>query len=146
MNYQPLAAAVVAVCGVVGLIIQARRSRHVMDDVKRDLEVLALLPEESEQRADLQTLIEGAVERYIADQRDMTRDLSGVAFAVFLAAASAFLWWLPVTNGGYWWWSAVVAAPFSLLGVVGFFESIVPARRDSKGNKIKAVEDDVAVG
>lgn len=144
MNYQPIAAAVVAVCGVVGLIIQARRSRHVMDNVKRDLEVLALMPEGSEQRASLQLSIEETVARYVADQRDKTRDHSGAAVAACLATAGAFLWWLPASNGGYWWWCAVGAVPFSVFGVIGFFESIALARRDSKGIRIKDVEDDVA--
>ncbi|MFI6021043.1 hypothetical protein ACIBCP_25805 [Streptomyces sp. NPDC051287] len=142
MNYQPVAAAVVAVCGVIGLVIQGRRSQHVMNDVKRDLEVLALLPEGSEQRASLQLSIEGAVARYVADQRDKTRDWSGVAVALFLATAGAFLWWLPASNGGYWWWCVVGAIPFSLFGFFGFFESIARARRDSKGIRIKDVADD----
>ncbi|MFC8131573.1 hypothetical protein [Streptomyces sp. NPDC057302] len=146
MNYQPIAAAVVAVCGVVGLIMQARRARHAMDDVKRDLEVWALLPEASEQRQPLQSSIEEAVARYVADQRDKTRDLSGVVVAVFLATAGGFLWWLSASNGGYWWWCALGAVPFSLFGVVGFFESIVLARRDSKGSRIRAVENDAAAG
>ncbi|MEU6057797.1 hypothetical protein [Streptomyces sp. NPDC047097] len=141
MNYQPVAAAVVALCGVIGLVVQARRTRHVMDDVKRDLEVWALLPEQSEQRAPLQASVEEAVARYIADRRDKSRDLAGAAVAVFLAASGAFLWWLPASNGGYWWWCAAVAAPFSLFGVVGFFESIVLARRDSKGRRIRVITD-----
>ncbi|MEU8890358.1 hypothetical protein [Streptomyces sp. NPDC048442] len=140
MNYQPMAAAVVAVCGVVALIIQGRRARHVMDDVKRDLEVWVLLPEASEQRPALQNSIEEAVASYVADQRDKTRDLSGMVLAVLLAVAGSFLWWLAASNGGYWWWCAAGAAPFSLLGVGGFFESSARTRRDSKGNRIRAVE------
>lgn len=146
MNYQPIAAAVVAVCGVVGLVIQARRSRHEMDDVKRDLEVLALLPDDSEQRAPLQASIEEALARYVADQRDKTRDPSGTALAVLLAGAASFLWWQSASNGGYWWWSAVVAVPCSVFGVVGFFESFLRARRDSKGIRIRASKGDAQVG
>ncbi|MFD7599564.1 hypothetical protein ACFWAN_03040 [Streptomyces mirabilis] len=145
-NYQPMAASVVAVCGVVGLVVQARRTRNVMDDAKRDLEVLALLPVTSGQRAALQQSIEDAVARYLADRRDKSRDPSGIVIALFLAATGAFLWWLAASNGGYWWWCAAVALPSSLFGVFGFVESVTLAQRDAKGNKIRVVEDGVAEG
>ncbi|WP_267904546.1 hypothetical protein [Streptomyces apocyni] len=42
MNYQPLAAAVVAVSGLAGLYIQSRRTTgHAAEEIKRELDILA---------------------------------------------------------------------------------------------------------
>ncbi|MFD5846855.1 hypothetical protein [Streptomyces chartreusis] len=137
MNLQPYAAAVVAASGIAGLYLQARRTTlHAAEEIKRELDILDLLPENSKMRKPLQERIEGSLERYIAKQKEHTRDWSGVAVAVILDLSAAFFAAMALNNGGWWWLSLVVALPFGVFGIVGFLESIANTKRDANGIRL----------
>ncbi|MGC9410283.1 hypothetical protein [Streptomyces sp. DZ1-3] len=139
MNYQPAAAAVVAICGLAGLYMQNRRTtHHAAEEIKRELDIFEALPDDSPLRKPLQERIEDSLGRYMAGKKEGRRDWFGVSLAIFLLAAAGTAITLTVRSGGWWWASLVLALPFALFGTVGFVESITKAERDPAGHRIRA--------
>ncbi|MGW6013083.1 hypothetical protein [Streptomyces sp. NPDC055210] len=138
MNYQPIAAAVVAVSGLTSLYIQNRRTTmHAAEEIKRELEILAALPQGSALQEPLQTRVEDSLRRYIARKKDGVRDWSGATLAAILMVGAAFFGWMIADKGGWWWTSLVIAAPFAVFGVYGIVESLGVAQRDASGRRIQ---------
>lgn len=145
MDYEPLAAAVVAASGLVGLYFQTRSPNvHAAEEIKRELDILASLPEGSQLRAPLQSRVEESLRRYIAGNtpESRTRDWVGVNTSLVLCAGAVFLAWMATTNGGWWWSGLVLAIPFACVGVISFPAAFVKAERDSRGRRVEPAPAD----
>ncbi|MER7478685.1 hypothetical protein ABTX60_13665 [Streptomyces sp. NPDC126510] len=139
MDYEPLAAAVVAASGLVGLYFQTRSPNvHAAEEIKRELDILASLPEGSQLRAPLQSRVEDSLRRYIAGNtpESRTRDWAGVTASMVMCIGAAFLTWMAISNGGWWWSGLVIAVPFAAVGLISFPDAFVKAERDARGRRI----------
>ncbi|MFI0538790.1 hypothetical protein RKD19_004493 [Streptomyces canus] len=130
MNLQPYAAAVVAASGVAGFIIQARRTNlHAAELIKRELEILDLLPDDSTVKKSLQARIETSIEQYMS--REYVRNWSAALVCLVILSSSLYFFGMIAVRGGWWWISIIGAIPFGMLGVLGIAESIGSTRRNA---------------
>jgi hypothetical protein len=128
----------IAAFGVVGAWLQTRRSRDGnRAQIKQDLELFELLPEESGARADLLTHIESEITRLIKREDELTRDPSGIGIAIFLLLVGVGLAVPSFRDGGWWWLLVVPAVWFAIFGIVGLGQTIPRRQRDARGNTIK---------
>lgn len=131
------AAKLVAALGpviVAWLGLQASRSelRGRRARLMQDVELLKLLPQDSESKRVLEIHIERAISR-LAEDDEKTRDPFGIVLAL-LFLASAGWGWVQTLAGSNWW--LVLALPSTVIGIVGFTRDIVPAKRDSRGRPL----------
>ncbi|MEU8570008.1 hypothetical protein AB0C51_16940 [Streptomyces pathocidini] len=138
MDYEPLAAAVVAASGLAGLFVQARRPNvHAAEEIKRELDILASLPEDSRLRAPLQNRVEDSLRRYMAGAvESRTRNWAGITTNVILCIGAAFFVWMAVANGAWWWAGLIIAVPFGAIGLISFPDAFIKAERDVRGRRI----------
>ncbi|MDA0565042.1 hypothetical protein LG943_12025 [Streptomonospora sp. S1-112] len=135
MNLEPLSAVAVAALGLAGVYLQSRRKEHAYDEIKHELELLSLLPENSEMRGPLQSRIESSLADLIANRSRKSRDWTGISFASFLLAVAAALAF-PMLQGGWWWLLSIPVAICTMFGLVGFFDSLALTERDASGKRI----------
>jgi hypothetical protein len=129
---------IIATFGVVGIWLQTRRSRDGnRAQIKQDLEILRLLPDESGARADLLTHIESEIGRLIKREDELTRDPPGIRIAIFLLIAGVGCFFLAFINGSRWLLLFALAAYLVISGIVGLSQTIPKRQRDAKGNTIK---------
>ncbi|MEU6174816.1 hypothetical protein ABZ832_23255 [Streptantibioticus parmotrematis] len=129
-------AAPIAIAGitVIGSLIQARRKRPLTREVvKQDLELLALLPEGSAARDQLQAHVDTTIKKIIEDEDQRTRDATGSCLAAGFLIISIVLLIVAFHRGGTWWWLSCPAAIIGLLGCAGLAQDAVPRRRDARG-------------
>jgi len=134
----PIIASVLAsVVGALRLLGVGRTTPR--DRVRSDLELAALLPEDSPMRARLIDRGEVALSQVLDDEAEKSRDTTGVILALlFVGGAGATGYYLAPTNG--LWWVLVVV--LGLFGVVGLNQDAVPRRRDGRGRPIKGDADE----
>jgi hypothetical protein len=131
---QVLAGSAAAVAAA-GKIWSDRRARGgARELIKRDLELLGLLPADSPVQPELREHVEHAIRRLIDDEQEKRRDPLGIGLAAFLLLSAA----LALRAGGYWIW---LAAPTGLLGVIGMAQDAVPRRRDDRGRPLRGSAD-----
>ncbi|WP_143642149.1 hypothetical protein [Streptomyces viridochromogenes] len=104
--------------------------------VKQDVELLALLPEDSEAKKLLAKHIDATVRKIVEDEDQRTRDHAGSCLAIGFLGVSAGLLAVSVSRGGAWWWLSVPAVIIGLLGAFGLGQDAVPRRRDARGRPL----------
>jgi len=131
----------VAVVSLVGVFIQSRRAAHAYDQIKHELEVLSMLPEDSEMSPLLQAQVERSLRALLEHRSAKGRDWSGVGVAIFFAGFASALAF-PMLNGGWWWLLGLLVAPAAFLGIFGLFDSLMLADRDAMGRRVNKPPDE----
>jgi hypothetical protein len=127
--------ALVAGLPVLAVLVQLlRRPRNRQDQLKADLELLGLLPDESTARDKLLQHIDCSVQRLVSDEEDLRRDPMGIGLGVVFLLAAVVLIVFAVRGGGWWLW--IGAFVVGALGAVGLGQDAVPRRRDLKGRPL----------
>lgn len=128
----------IAALGLVAVWIQNRRSKDGRrSQIKQDLELLNLLPQESGARSDLMTHIDMEIVHLIKGEGELTRDGSGISLAIVILAIAISLVILAIINSGWSWLLLIPSILLGTLGAVGLGESAPKKKRDSKGGRIK---------
>ncbi|MFJ1752213.1 hypothetical protein [Kitasatospora sp. NPDC088134] len=129
----PLAGLVFAVLGAfLNRRHQQPRGRH---RVKMDLELLALLPEESGVKDELREHIDGTLRRIIGVEGVARRDAFGIGVAALFLVVSVALFVAGALTGGAWWWFTT-ASLTGAVGVLGMLASAPKRLRDLAGRPI----------
>jgi hypothetical protein len=119
---------------LVGLLNFVAGRKGPRERLKADLNLAALLPEESAGRRVLLAKAEEAIPKIIKDETELTRDTSGIILAsLFLGGAIAVALTIAASNSA--WWGLV--ATLAIFGVVGISQDAVPRRRDARGRPLK---------
>ncbi|MFD8267013.1 MULTISPECIES: hypothetical protein [Streptomyces althioticus group] len=134
MDWGPLASVAVAVVGVGGVMIERRRREpRGRDRIKTDLELLSLLPTDSELVPEFRAHIEDSIRQIIKGEDEKRRDPFGIALAsVFILIAVALVT-ASVLNGGWYWWLTVPGAVTGIFGIAGLAQDATKRTRDERG-------------
>jgi hypothetical protein len=140
VNLTWLAPAIVAVLTTLGIVINRRyRQPQGRDRVKLDLEILKLLPWQSEVRAELLSHVETSIQRIITVEDRLRRDPAGMAISLIIAMAAGALFYGGSSTGHLWWF--LVAAYVLALSVVLFYLSYRRRPRDIAGRAVTEATD-----
>ncbi|MET7529723.1 hypothetical protein [Streptomyces goshikiensis] len=135
MDWKAIATIAVGVIGLIGVLVQRRYNRAVgRDRAKADLDLLALLPEDSSVRDELRSHIDETIRHIISVEDTERRDAFGIALASAFLVVSAGLGYCFVEYGG--WWLALAGAFFFVFGVVGLASDGPRRQRDSRGRRL----------
>jgi protein-S-isoprenylcysteine O-methyltransferase Ste14 len=138
MSWDTFGAVAAALLGVVAGVIQLMRGREGgRAAIKRDLEILGLLPAGSKAHHELSRQVQDRVIRTIRTEEGARRDPTGVAAAVTCLLLGAVLTFLAVRNGRFWWVLLPVGVLFLGMAVYGAIVSTRRTQRDAKGNPVK---------
>lgn len=110
----------------------ASRSRHAR--LKESVELLKLLPEQSEARKLLEAHIERTISR-VAEDDEKRREPFGIVLSLLLLVFAGWTWTLALDGSN--WWSAL-AIPLTVFGVAGFTMDFTRAKRDERGRRLRA--------
>jgi hypothetical protein len=123
---------------VVAAGLQLARSREGgRSAIKRDLEILGLLPPQSEAHRVLSDQVQRRVVTSVRADDETRRDPAGIAIGAACIGIGALLGFVTGRQGGWWWLAWIAAALFAVVGAVGLAISIPKQRRDAKGNQVK---------
>ncbi|MFD9073660.1 hypothetical protein [Streptomyces lasiicapitis] len=127
MNYEAIAAAVVAVSGLLGLYIQTRRTTlHAAERIKRDLEILELLPRNSRMRQRLRDRVDDSLEHYLKVR--VARDWRGAGVGLLFLLAAALIGWAGVKQASNEEAGVLFMAAL-ICGGIGVFVFVISVRR-----------------
>jgi hypothetical protein len=136
MNWDTASKVAVAALTVLGVLLQlVRRPDGRHGQVKRNLELLALLPDDSSSRSRLLRHIDESVERLISNDDELRRDPTGIGIAVVFLVAACALVVVAIRSGDWWWW--LIVAFLVLFGIVGLGQDATRRKRDAKGRPIR---------
>ncbi|WP_447038636.1 hypothetical protein [Streptomyces sp. DSM 118878] len=135
MDWGALATIAVGLVGLGGVVLQRRYTRaRGRDRAKADLELLALLPEDSTVRENLRDHIDETIQHIIKVEDSERRDPFGIVLGgLFLIAGGCLFWAFAVYSG---WWLAVGGGFFVFFGIVGLTLDGPSKQRDARGNVI----------
>jgi hypothetical protein len=137
MSWDTAGAVAVAALSVAGASLQLVRVREGRRGaVKRDLEILALLPPESEAYSALSRHVQDRVIRSVRADESARRDPSGIAAALVCMSLGAILVPVAASSGGWWWLLGASGAFLALVGIYGSYESFPRRFRDAKGHRL----------
>ncbi|WP_263168157.1 SLC19 family protein [Streptomyces sp. SCSIO ZS0520] len=135
MDWSALATVVVGVVGLGGVVLQRRYTRaRGRDRAKADLELLALLPEDSAVRKDLRDHIDETIRHVIEVEDGERRDTYGIVLAILFLIIGGCLFW--AFSAHEVWWLALAGGFFVLFGFVGLSLDAPRRTRDARGNAI----------
>jgi hypothetical protein len=133
MKWEGLSALIVAGVAASKLVLDARGRNNRRERIGRDLEIIERLPAESGARGRLMEHVERSIDQLIAEEAMKRRDWTGVALAVVLLAAGA---WMAVMAGrgtDLWWIGAIATG---VVGAVGLGQDLPKRMRDERGRPI----------
>ena len=119
---------------LVTLVGVTRGPSRLRSTLKHDVELLALLPEDSDARSHMLDLVEAQVKRIALLETEGRRNWQNFASSAFIVVVlSALGLWLFSLDR--WWWtaSAVFLLIFSLVGLSSMWEDVQRVPRDEKG-------------
>ena len=131
MTPEIIAAIVLGAFGFLGVILQRLRGSPWHDDLRRDLEIWKLLPEQSRARGQLLEHIDDKVIKNTAGPVHR-RDALGVGLAAVLLAASVSLAVTGLNLGGWWNLLWLGSALLALLAAIGLADSLRKISREAK--------------
>lgn len=134
VNFLAPVVASIVVGGVqITLYLLGRRSTR--ERLKSDLELVALLPENSPAREALLKRAEGEISQIVKEEVELTRDPAGATLAVLFLGGALVLAFTAARANPFWW---ILVAVLAVFGAVGFSLDGVKRRRDEKGNAIRS--------
>jgi hypothetical protein len=137
MDWGALASVAVSVVGVGGIMIERRRREpRGRERIKSDLEILSLLPEDSEIAPVLRAHLEDSIKQMVDVEDKKRRDPFGMALAIVFIAISSGLLVASFRNGGWYWWLTIPAAITAIFGVAGLAQDATKRTRDERGRPI----------
>jgi hypothetical protein len=104
--------------------------------LKKDAELLKLLPEQSAGWRELEAYVNRRVSELVHGETMKRRDLSGMITGSVLVTVGGYLGYLTI-QGGWWWALSPVAVSILFMGLASFFVSVGKTERDAKGHTIK---------
>lgn len=132
--------ALVAIAGsvVAGLAILREwpAMRGPVPRIRRQLDLLDALPDDSAVRTILREAIDQDVHEMLTAQRELRRDPGGMALGAVILVGGVWAVVEAASGGAAWQWA--VGAVFVLLGTVGFASDATAARRDERGRRLTA--------
>ncbi|MFE9606829.1 hypothetical protein [Streptomyces hokutonensis] len=132
MNGSEIAAIIVAIVGVLGVLFERlSRKPRSRDRVRTDLEILSLLPPDSKARDALRGHIDTTIDRIVHVEDMQRRDWPGAVVSVTFLALSGGLWFGAIDRGGAWQWLMVPALLTGLFGVVSTVQTLTLRKRDT---------------
>ncbi|GAA1580308.1 hypothetical protein GCM10009678_73760 [Actinomadura kijaniata] len=138
MNWDIASRAFIAIVGLIGVIWQVRRTHGgTWKTIKDELEVYALLPDDSKAKKALLERAEAAIARQIAEEGELKREPVGIILATIFLLISAGMILTAFNSGGWWWISLLPASFFLLFGIAGLQQDAIPRKRDEKGRPIE---------
>jgi hypothetical protein len=138
--WQALSPIVVVLLPILGAVAQRiRRPEGSYRLIKRDLELLASLPEDSAARSSLLRHVDRSIEGLISYDEDMRRSGFGIVLALIFLTSGSALTILAIDGGGWWWWPVI--AFLVIFGLVGLAQDAPRRRRDEQGHPIKEAAD-----
>ncbi|MFM9614057.1 hypothetical protein [Streptomyces niveiscabiei] len=124
----------VAVVGVGGVMVERRRREpRGRERIKSDLELLDLLPSESQVAPLLRTHIEDSIRQMIQVEDVKRRDPLGIVLAIVFILIAGALITASSLNGGWYWWLTVPGAVTGIFGIVGLAQDATKRTRDERG-------------
>lgn len=136
MNWGDLVGALSGVAVAVLRLVGVRSSRgRRRDQIKRDLEIVQLLPEASAARSELLAHIEDSLNVLIKDERERRRNPSGVVLGLVLVGIAGWAASAATRGGSAWWW--LLAIPLGAIGLFGAVDDATRRRRDERGRPIE---------
>ncbi|HWE90153.1 MAG TPA: hypothetical protein VG317_11900 [Pseudonocardiaceae bacterium] len=136
MNWDLISKILLAALPVAAAAVQLiRRKDGRVGQLKTNLELLALLPEDGPARAKLLDHIERSVERLIVEEDELRREPMGIALGIVFLAVAIGLTVFAFRDGGWWWWPIIIF--IAIMGATGLGQDGVRRKRDAKGRPIK---------
>lgn len=138
--WDDISRALVAAAGVAAAIGKALSGRSTRSNrrhqIKQDIEIMNLLPKDSDGRAKMQEHIDASITRLIADEDERRRDPFGMTLALVFIGLAVWAASFPMRNeGSSLWW--LVAIPLGVIGLVGFVQDATPRKRNERGQVIR---------
>jgi hypothetical protein len=137
MNSAQVADLVIAAMGVIAAFVQTRRNQEKgRSQIRQDVELLNLLPEDSTARDALKGHIDKRIALLISSEEELARSPIGVGIAVTFLVVAIWLAIEAVREGGLWWFLFAPVAFFGIFGLVGLFDSLAKKKRDESGRAL----------
>ncbi|RSS34096.1 hypothetical protein [Streptomyces sp. WAC08241] len=115
------------------MIERRRREPRGRERIKSDLELLSLLPPDSEVAPALRAHIEGGIRQLVEVEDVKRRDPFGIALAIVFILITVALLTASFLNGGWYWWLTVPAAVTGIFGIAGLAQDATKRTRDERG-------------
>lgn len=125
--------------GVVGSWLQFRRHPvDPRDSLKKELELLAMMPDGDQMREKWRDYIAASVDVFVKDDSyTKTRSIEGVVLALVLLIVGGIAIAVAVMRDGWWWFLMGPGFFFAALGLFGFARDYPKRQRDSRGRPIE---------
>lgn len=138
MNAQLTGSIVVAILGVLaaGLQLRPPQERGQRAKLRKDAELLALLPQGSSAYSLLAAHIEWQVRQLVEQQTTKRRDITGIITGTMLVVFGAGLIWQGHDAGLWRWLWYPLAALLILLGTIVAGTALEKRDRDRKGRPV----------
>ncbi|MFI9355077.1 hypothetical protein [Streptomyces lydicus] len=141
MKWTDLTPVLIALLSLAGVVWQSRRTRYDgRDRLKRDIELLAMMPDDLEGKSRYRDHVNASLATLIEDEDVRSRDWVGISMGLTLLGIAVVLAWVGVGNGG-WWHLLTVTAGFTVFAaVVCLSISAGKHRRDERGRVISRTQ------
>ncbi|ARH91646.1 hypothetical protein ACF082_31380 [Streptomyces lydicus] len=141
MKWTDLTPVLIALLSLAGVVWQSRRTRYDgRDRLKRDIELLAMMPDDLEGKSRYREHVDASISILIEDEDVRSRDWVGISMGLTLLAIAVVLAWVGVGNGGWWHLLTVTAGFIVFAAVVCLSISAGKHRRDERGRVISRTQ------
>ncbi|MDC7338553.1 hypothetical protein [Streptomyces lydicus] len=141
MKWTDLTPVLIALLSLAGVVWQSRRTRYDgRDRLKRDIELLAMMPDDLEGKSRYREHVDASISTLIEDEDVRSRDWVGISMGLTLLAIAVVLAWVGVGNGGWWHLLTVTAGFIVFAAVVCLSISAGKHRRDERGRVISRTQ------
>ncbi|MFI0152646.1 hypothetical protein [Streptomyces lydicus] len=141
MKWTDLTPVLIALLSLAGVVWQSRRTRYDgRDRLKRDIELLAMMPDDLEGKSRYREHVDASIATLIEDEDVRSRDWVGISMGLTLLAIAVVLAWVGVGNGGWWHLLTVTAGFIVFAAVVCLSISAGKHRRDERGRVISRTQ------
>ncbi|MFI0788559.1 hypothetical protein ACH4Q6_23535 [Streptomyces lydicus] len=141
MKWTDLTPVLIALLSLAGVVWQSRRTRYDgRDRLKRDIELLAMMPDDLEGKSRYREHVDASITTLIEDEDVRSRDWVGISMGLTLLTIAVVLAWAGVSNGGWWHLLTLTAGVVLFTGVACLSISLGKHRRDERGRVISRTQ------